>query len=187
MRRRRRPLLQFVKLHGLFVPLDSQARASRCHHSVVGEQPLGENRAGDVEVLRHRGCVVNLASLPGLGGDPKMTIYNAAKGAVVNLTPLAGGRARTARVRVNAVAPSLTPPVPPRTFALAHDQKAVIAGLVARPELHVRRIDVAIGQLLHPSGGCGVACCSPQRTAAAIEMSSRLRPRSRRLRHGRSS
>jgi glycosyltransferase involved in cell wall biosynthesis len=36
--------------------------------------------------------------------------------------------------------------------ALARDQKAVIAGLVARPELHVRRIDVAIGQLLTPFG-----------------------------------
>ena len=36
--------------------------------------------------------------------------------------------------------------------AIAHDQKAVIAGLMARPELHVRRIDVAIGQLLTPFG-----------------------------------
>ena len=37
-------------------------------------------------LLEHRGCVVNVASLAGLGGDAKMTIYNAAKGAVVNLT-----------------------------------------------------------------------------------------------------
>ena len=36
--------------------------------------------------------------------------------------------------------------------AIALDQKAVIAGLVARPELHVRWIDAAIGQLHAPLG-----------------------------------
>ena len=36
--------------------------------------------------------------------------------------------------------------------AMAQDQKAVIAGLVARPELHVRWIDAAIGHLWAPLG-----------------------------------
>lgn len=37
-------------------------------------------------LLANSGNVVNVASLAGLGGDPNMTMYNAAKGAVVNLT-----------------------------------------------------------------------------------------------------
>ena len=48
-------------------------------------------------LLEHRGCVVNVASLAGLGGDPKMTIYNAAEGRGGQPDPFAGGRARTTR------------------------------------------------------------------------------------------
>ncbi len=59
-------------------------------------------------LLETQGCIVNLSSASGVGGDWGMSAYNAAKGAVTNLTrALAleyGGRG----VRVNAVAPSLT-------------------------------------------------------------------------------
>ena len=59
-------------------------------------------------LLARQGCIVNTASVSGLGADWALTAYNAAKGGVVNLTrALAldyGGRG----VRVNAVCPSLT-------------------------------------------------------------------------------
>jgi meso-butanediol dehydrogenase/(S,S)-butanediol dehydrogenase/diacetyl reductase len=60
------------------------------------------------QLLARRGCVINVASVSGLGADWALAAYNAAKGGVVNLTrSLAmdfGGRG----VRVNAVCPSLT-------------------------------------------------------------------------------
>lgn len=57
---------------------------------------------------RSGGCIVNTASVSGLGGDVGMAAYNANKGAIVNLTrAMAIGHGREG-VRVNAVAPSLT-------------------------------------------------------------------------------
>jgi len=57
-----------------------------------------------------RGNIVQIASVSGLGGDRRLTAYNAAKGAVVNLTRGLAFDLGRFGIRVNAVAPSLTGP-----------------------------------------------------------------------------
>jgi meso-butanediol dehydrogenase/(S,S)-butanediol dehydrogenase/diacetyl reductase len=65
-------------------------------------------RAAMPELIKTKGCVVNVSSVSGLGGDWSLSFYNAAKGAVSNFTrALAMDHARDG-VRVNAVCPSLT-------------------------------------------------------------------------------
>ena len=60
------------------------------------------------ELIRTRGSIVNVSSVSGLGGDWNMAIYNAAKGAVTNLTRALALDHGADGVRVNAVCPSLT-------------------------------------------------------------------------------
>lgn len=65
-------------------------------------------RAAMPYLVKSRGCVVNTSSVSGLGGDWGMTVYNAAKGAVTNLTRALAMDYGRDGVRVNAVCPSLT-------------------------------------------------------------------------------
>ena len=89
-------------------------------------------------LLASRGSVVNVSSVSGIGGDWGMSVYNASKGAVNNLTrSLAlefGGRG----VRVNAVAPSLTETEMTAGFTdpalLAAFAARIPIGRAARPE-----------------------------------------------------
>lgn len=55
-----------------------------------------------------KGCIVQTASVSGLGGDWNFAAYNAAKGAVVNFTRALALDVGKFGIRVNAVAPSLT-------------------------------------------------------------------------------
>ncbi|WIY00972.1 glucose 1-dehydrogenase [Amycolatopsis mongoliensis] len=55
-----------------------------------------------------RGSIVQIASASGLGGDRRLTAYNAAKGAVVNLTRGLAFDLGRFGIRVNTIAPSLT-------------------------------------------------------------------------------
>lgn len=55
-----------------------------------------------------QGSIINIASASGLGGDRRLTAYNAAKGAVVNFTRGLAFDLGQFGIRVNAVAPALT-------------------------------------------------------------------------------
>jgi meso-butanediol dehydrogenase/(S,S)-butanediol dehydrogenase/diacetyl reductase len=65
-------------------------------------------RAALPELLKTQGCIVNTASVSGLGADWRMTAYNAAKGGVVNLTRAIALDFGAKGVRANSVCPSLT-------------------------------------------------------------------------------
>lgn len=65
-------------------------------------------RAALPQLLKRKGCIVNTASVSGLGADWALTPYNAAKGGVVNLTRALALDYGRQGVRVNAVCPSLT-------------------------------------------------------------------------------
>jgi meso-butanediol dehydrogenase/(S,S)-butanediol dehydrogenase/diacetyl reductase len=54
-----------------------------------------------------QGCIVNVSSVSGLGGDWNMSFYNAAKGAVTNFTRALALDLGPRGVRVNAVNPTL--------------------------------------------------------------------------------
>jgi meso-butanediol dehydrogenase / (S,S)-butanediol dehydrogenase / diacetyl reductase len=66
------------------------------------------SRAALPFLIKRRGCIVNTASVSGLGGDWAMSAYDASKGAVVNLTRAMALDYAPRGVRINAVCPSLT-------------------------------------------------------------------------------
>jgi meso-butanediol dehydrogenase/(S,S)-butanediol dehydrogenase/diacetyl reductase len=65
-------------------------------------------RAALPHLLNSKGSIVNVSSVSGLGGDWYNSFYNAAKGAVSNLTRALALELGMQGVRVNAVNPSLT-------------------------------------------------------------------------------
>ena len=80
------------------------------------------SRAAIAALRAARGCIVNVSSVSGLGGDWNHSFYCTAKGAVSNFTrALALDEARNG-VRVNAVNPSLV-------------YTALTAGMQKQPEL----------------------------------------------------
>ena len=66
------------------------------------------SRAAMPHLVAARGSIVNIASISGLAGDGGNVAYNAAKGAVVNMTRAMAVDAGPDGVRVNAVCPGLT-------------------------------------------------------------------------------
>ncbi|RYE95557.1 MAG: SDR family oxidoreductase, partial [Oxalobacteraceae bacterium] len=82
-----------------------------------------------------KGCIVNVSSVSGLGGDWNHSFYCAAKGAVTNFTRALAMDEAKAGVRVNAVNPSFT-------------YTALTKGMTEQPELVAKfeeRIPMARG------------------------------------------
>ena len=65
-------------------------------------------RAAIPHLEKTGGAIINTASVSGIGGDWGMSPYNAAKGAVVNLTRALALDLGKKGIRVNSVCPSLT-------------------------------------------------------------------------------
>lgn len=65
-------------------------------------------RAALAQLIKSKGCIINVSSVSGLGGDWGLSFYNAAKGAVTNFTRALALDHASDGVRVNAVCPSLT-------------------------------------------------------------------------------
>jgi len=78
-------------------------------------------RAAIPHLLKTQGCIVNMASVSGLGGDWGLSFYNASKGAIINFTRALALDHGKDGVRVNAVAPSFT--LTPMTEDMQADRK----------------------------------------------------------------
>lgn len=78
-------------------------------------------RAAMPHLIATQGCIVNVASVSGLGGDWGLSIYNASKGAIINFTRALALDHGPDRVRVNAVCPSFT--LTPMTEDMQGDRK----------------------------------------------------------------
>ena len=78
-------------------------------------------RAAIPHLVKTQGCIVNMASVSGLGGDWGLSFYNASKGAIINFTRALALDHGKDGVRVNAVAPSFT--LTPMTEDMQADRK----------------------------------------------------------------
>jgi NAD(P)-dependent dehydrogenase (short-subunit alcohol dehydrogenase family) len=70
------------------------------------------------------GCILNVASLAGLGAAPKLAAYGAAKHAVVGLTRTAAVEYAKHNIRVNAICPFYSPTPLMDEFDIDHEMLA---------------------------------------------------------------
>jgi meso-butanediol dehydrogenase/(S,S)-butanediol dehydrogenase/diacetyl reductase len=97
------------------------------------------SRAALPYLIKSKGCIVNTASVSGLGGDWGMSAYDASKGAVVNLTRAMAIDYAAQGVRVNSVCPSFTLTNMTKDSAkdrklMAEVKKRMPIGRIAMPE-----------------------------------------------------
>jgi len=123
-------------------------------------------------LLKTKGCIVNVSSASGLGGDWGLSAYNAAKGAVTNFTRSLALEYGSRGVRVNAVAPSLTSTdataelmksealmaafrerMPIGRSATPDEVAGVIAFLASEDALFINGVNLPVDGGLHASNG----------------------------------
>ena len=95
-------------------------------------------RAALPHLLRTKGCIVNTASVSGLRADWGMSLYDASKAAVANLTRALALDHGADGVRVNAVCPTVTPTTEAGDFTddavrMARLLERIPLGRIARP------------------------------------------------------
>jgi meso-butanediol dehydrogenase/(S,S)-butanediol dehydrogenase/diacetyl reductase len=102
------------------------------------------SRAALPHLIKSGGCIVNTASVSGLGGDWATSAYNASKGAVVNLTRAMAMDYGGEGVRVNSVCPSFT--LTDMTEEMAKDKKVMAEFMKRMP----------MGRIMMPADIAGV-------------------------------
>ena len=88
-------------------------------------------------LIKSKGCMINTASVSGLGGDWGAAFYCASKGAVANLTRAMAMDHGLSGVRINAVCPSLVKTNMTKGFDAAVQEKfneRIPLGRAAQPE-----------------------------------------------------
>jgi meso-butanediol dehydrogenase/(S,S)-butanediol dehydrogenase/diacetyl reductase len=107
-------------------------------------------------LLKRQGCIVNVASVSGLGADWALTPYNAAKGGVVNLTRALALDYGRQGVRINSVCPSLT-------------RSAMTEDMLADRELMARFMErLPLGRPAEPADIAGVVAFLASADAAFV-------------------
>lgn len=96
-------------------------------------------RAALPHLLRTKGCIVNIASVSGLRADWGMSLYDASKAAVANLTRALALDHGADGIRVNAVCPTVTPTKVAGDFT---DAAVCVARLLER---------IPLGRIARPS------------------------------------
>lgn len=121
------------------------------------------SRATIPHLIKTKGCIVNVASVSGMFGDHGLAGYNAAKGAVVNLTRAMAVDHGGEGVRVNAVCPgSIATPATAPLYADArvadHYAEAIPMGRPGQPDeiAHVIAF-LASSRASYVNGHCLVA------------------------------
>jgi meso-butanediol dehydrogenase / (S,S)-butanediol dehydrogenase / diacetyl reductase len=121
------------------------------------------SRAAIPHLIRTKGSIVNVSSISGLFGDHGLAGYNAAKGAVVNLTRAMAVDHGEEGIRVNAVCPGsiatpATAPLHADARVLNHYTDAIPLGRAGKPEEIAEVIAfLASSQASYVNGHCLVA------------------------------
>lgn len=120
------------------------------------------NAATPLFLRRHRGCIINLASMWGQVGASCEAAYSAAKGAVLALTKALAKELGPSGIRVNAIAPGLiltdmTADLSPETLEELREQTPLgrhgTPEDVARAMVYLAEAEFVTGQVLPVNGG----------------------------------